>query len=101
MLAERGLDISHETVRRWFLKFGSAIAANLRRSRSRPSDHWHLDEMVVVIRVRATPSIFSATSTDDPFTKNFEPHHSMFGKPRVLPPDHRSLSLQAPAAKFM
>ncbi len=23
MLAERGLDISYETVRRWFLKFGS------------------------------------------------------------------------------
>ncbi len=27
MLAERGLDISYETVRRWFLKFGSTIAA--------------------------------------------------------------------------
>ncbi len=45
-LAERGLDISYETVRRWFLKFGSTIAANLRRTRPRPSDHWHLDEMV-------------------------------------------------------
>jgi putative transposase len=50
MLAERGMDISYETVRRWFLKFGSAIAANLRRTRPRPSDHWHLDEMVIVIR---------------------------------------------------
>ena len=50
MLAERGLDISYETVRRWFLKFGSTIAANLRRTRPRPSDHWHLDEMVMVIR---------------------------------------------------
>jgi len=50
MLAERGLDISYETIRRWFLKFGSAIAANLRRARPRPSDHWHLDEMVIVIR---------------------------------------------------
>jgi putative transposase len=52
MLAERGLDISYETIRRWFLKFGSAIAANLRRARPRPSDHWHLDEMVIVIRRR-------------------------------------------------
>jgi transposase-like protein len=26
MLAERGLDVSYETVRRWFLKFGSVIA---------------------------------------------------------------------------
>ncbi len=50
MLAERGLDVSYETVRRWFLKFGSTIAANLRRNRPRPSDHWHLDEMAVVIR---------------------------------------------------
>ena len=50
MLAERGLDISYETVRRWFLKFGSTIAANLRRTRPRPSDHWHFDEMVIVIR---------------------------------------------------
>jgi putative transposase len=50
LLAERGLDVSYETVRRWFLKFGSAIAANLRRARPRPSDHWHLDEMVIVIR---------------------------------------------------
>ncbi len=50
MFAERGLDISYETVRRWFLKFGLTIAANLRRTRPRPSDHWHLDEMVIVIR---------------------------------------------------
>ena len=50
MLAERGLDISYETVRRWFLKFGSPIAANLRKARPQPSDHWHLDEMVIVIR---------------------------------------------------
>ncbi len=43
-LAERGVDVSHETVRRWFLKFGLSIAADIRRSRPRPSDHWHLDE---------------------------------------------------------
>ncbi len=41
MLAERGLDVSCETVPRWFLKFESTIAANLRRTRPRPSDHWH------------------------------------------------------------
>jgi len=50
MLAERGLDISYETIRRWFLKFGPPIAANLRKARPKPSDHWHLDEMVLVIR---------------------------------------------------
>jgi putative transposase len=46
------LDISYETVRRWFLKFGTPIAANLCCTRPTPSDHWHLDEMVIVIRRR-------------------------------------------------
>jgi putative transposase len=49
LLAERRLDISYETVRRWVLKFGPAIARRLRRRRPRPSDRWHLDEMVVRI----------------------------------------------------
>ena len=40
MLAERGLDVSYETIRRWFLKFGTVIAANLRRTPPKPSDHW-------------------------------------------------------------
>jgi transposase-like protein len=47
--AERGPDISYETVRRWVLKFGPAIARRLRQYRPRPSDCWHLDEMVVRI----------------------------------------------------
>src|SRR5215831_228159 len=49
LLAERGLDISYETVRRWVLKFGPAIARRLRQRRPRPSNSWHLDEMVVRI----------------------------------------------------
>jgi transposase-like protein len=49
LLAERGLEISYETVRRWVLKFGPVIARRLRRYRLRPSDRWHLDEMVVRI----------------------------------------------------
>jgi putative transposase len=52
LLAERGLDISYETVRRWVLKFGPAFARNLRRLRPRPADTWHLDEMVVSIQGR-------------------------------------------------
>src|SRR3954451_12089755 len=50
LLAERGLDVSYETVRRWVLKFGPVFARNLRRLRPRPSDQWHLDEMVVSIQ---------------------------------------------------
>src|SRR5215207_625697 len=49
LLAERGLDISYDTIRRWVLKFGQVYAGNLRRRRPRPSEQWHLDEMVVTI----------------------------------------------------
>jgi N-acetyl-S-(2-succino)cysteine monooxygenase len=49
LLAERGLDLSYETVRRWVLKFGPTIARKLRRQRPSPSDRWHLDEMVIRI----------------------------------------------------
>src|ERR1700730_9881711 len=49
LLAERGLEISYETVRSWVLKFGPVIARRLQRRRPRSSDRWHLDEMVVLI----------------------------------------------------
>jgi putative transposase len=37
LLAERRLDISYETIRRWVLKFGPLFARELRRRRSRPT----------------------------------------------------------------
>jgi transposase-like protein len=49
LLAERGLDISYETVRRWVTKFGPQFARELRNQRPRPTARWHLDEMVVAI----------------------------------------------------
>src|SRR3712207_4967742 len=49
LLAERGLEVSHETVRRRVLKFGPAIARRPRRRRPKPGPRWHLDEMVVRI----------------------------------------------------
>jgi transposase-like protein len=49
LLAERGLDVSYETVRRWVLKFDPQFARGLRARRPRPSLQWHLDEMVVAI----------------------------------------------------
>jgi len=44
MLAERGIDISYETIRYWRI-----FAQNLRRYGPRPTGRWHLDEMVVKI----------------------------------------------------
>lgn len=52
LLAERGLEVSYETVRRWVLKFGATVAQRLRKRRPRPSDRWHLDERVVRIAGR-------------------------------------------------
>ena len=52
MLAQRGIDVSYETIRCWTIKFGAAIARNLKRRRTAPSGRWHLDEMVVNIRGR-------------------------------------------------
>jgi putative transposase len=52
LLAERGLDLSYETVRRWVLKFGPLFARELRRRRPRPTARWHLDEMAVIISGR-------------------------------------------------
>ena len=49
LMAERGIELSYETIRRWTLKFGRLFARNLRRSRARPTGRWHLDEMVVKI----------------------------------------------------
>jgi putative transposase len=49
LLAERGIDVSYETVRRWVLKFGHAYAHRIRTRRDRPDDCWHLDEVFVKI----------------------------------------------------
>ena len=49
LLAERGIDVSYETVRRWALKFGQAYARRLRTTRPRPDVRWHLDEVFVSI----------------------------------------------------
>ena len=49
LLAERGVDVSYETVRRWVLKFGPLFARGLSDRRPRPTSRWHVDEMAVII----------------------------------------------------
>jgi putative transposase len=49
LLAERGVVVSHETIRVWVAKFGTQIAAKIRRDRPGPADKWHLDEVVLKI----------------------------------------------------
>src|ERR1700704_2152432 len=52
LLAERGLMVSNESIRRWVLKFGPIIAKNLRAIRPKPHSRWHLDEMMISIAGR-------------------------------------------------
>ncbi|ASP23477.1 DDE domain protein (plasmid) [Antarctobacter heliothermus] len=53
MMLARGVDVSYETIRRWTVKFGPLSAHVLRRRQPRPSDIWHLDEVVVKIAGRS------------------------------------------------
>jgi transposase-like protein len=49
LLAERGITVSYESVRRWVNHFGPIIATNLRRRRPKPRSIWHLDEVYLKI----------------------------------------------------
>src|SRR5271154_4107174 len=49
LLAERGIAVSYETVRRWVNHFGPIIAADLRKRRPKPHSVWHLDEVYLKI----------------------------------------------------
>ena len=54
LLHERGIDISYETVRAWWNRFGPIFAAEIREKRSAsqqgsPQWRWHLDEVFVRI----------------------------------------------------
>jgi putative transposase len=52
LLAERGLMVSNESIRRWVHEFGPIIARNLRETRPKAHSRWHLDEMVISIAGR-------------------------------------------------
>jgi putative transposase len=49
LLADRGITVSYETVRRWVNHFGAMIAAHLRKRRPKPHATWHLDEVYLKI----------------------------------------------------
>src|SRR4051794_37497432 len=47
ILAARGIDVSHETVRQWGLKFGRPLPTRSPAGLPRAGDKWHLDEGVL------------------------------------------------------
>src|ERR1019366_476997 len=52
LLAERGIAVSYETIRRWVNHFGPIVAADLRKRRPKPHTTWHLDEVYLKIAGR-------------------------------------------------
>ena len=50
LLAERGIQVSYETIRQWCRKFGPEYARRLKRRQGRLGDTWDLDELFVSIR---------------------------------------------------
>lgn len=52
LLAQRGVEVSYETIRQWCEKFGLAYAAKARKKQARLGDTWHVDELFVKIRGR-------------------------------------------------
>ena len=58
LLAERGIVVSYETVRRWVNHFGPMIAADLRKRRPKPHSIWHLDEVYLKIDGRMAKHAF-------------------------------------------
>ena len=52
LLAQRGITVTYETIRRWCGTFGPAYARTLRRRRGRMGDTWFLDELFLKIQGR-------------------------------------------------
>lgn len=49
LLAERGIIVSRETVRKWVKRFGQHFTRCVKRDRPTAADKWHLDEVVIPI----------------------------------------------------
>src|SRR5947199_10271412 len=49
LLLERRIDVTHEAIRQWCLKFGQDYANQLKHRRAQPGHKWHLDELFSTI----------------------------------------------------
>ena len=93
ILAERGVVVSYETLRRWCKKFGASFADRLRRRRPRPGDKWHMDE--VFIRIQGVQC--QAGSKIDPLSaSNFDSFRCGLCRSSKGGPAHRGEPLKRP-----
>ncbi len=49
LLHERGVQVSHETLRQWNIKFAPLLTEELRHREPRRGSRWHLDEVCVKV----------------------------------------------------
>ena len=49
LMAERGVDVSYETIRRWIDSYGSIFAKRIKSRSKSPAPRWHLDEVYTKI----------------------------------------------------
>ena len=73
LLAERGVTVSYETIRRWVNHFGPKIAAELRKRRPSPDRTWHLDEVHLKIAGRADPTTPRGADMETVEIRSFDP----------------------------
>jgi len=48
-MLQRGIEMSHESIHKWGLKFGTVIGNLLKRRTPKRGDKWHCDEVCLVI----------------------------------------------------
>ncbi|KAB2886506.1 MAG: IS6 family transposase [Albidovulum sp.] len=105
LLHERGIEISHESVRFWWQRFGPMFAAEIRkkraeRLRSGPQWQWHLDEMFVKINGErhylwraidqegeVLESFVTKTRDKKAALKFLKKTMKRYGRPHILVPD--------------
>jgi putative transposase len=49
LLFARGVIVTYEAIRKWYLKFGQQYAQQLQHLRPQPGDKWHLDEVFLTM----------------------------------------------------
>lgn len=98
LLHERGIDLSHETVRFWWNRFGPMFASEIRRKRADRMRawsqwQWHLDEVFVKINGQ-THYLWRAVDHEGEVleayvTKRRDRHAALkrFGNPEVIVTD--------------
>ena len=63
LLAERGVQVTYESIRQWCTKFGPIFAAGLRHRRPPARPKWHLDEVFIKI-AKKTYYLWRAVDAD-------------------------------------